>query len=102
VDNKHNEEDQYWDAVDEFISLANKRSEISNLGIVVSAMTQAAARFSAFYAASSSESRKDLKEDKDQLVGDFSREFKKRFAENLEDYIENYKVYLPPIDEGND
>lgn len=88
------DEKAYWDLVDALIERANSCAEDVDPGIAASAIMHAAARFCAFYAASSSESRNDLKEDKDSLVQDFSREFKKQFAENLEDYIDNYKVYL--------
>ncbi len=84
----------YWDIVDGFIEHANTYSDEYDQGVVAAAIMNAAARFSAYYVAGSSESRKDLKEDKDVLIQDVSREFKKGFAENLEDYIENYKIYL--------
>lgn len=84
----------YWEMVDQFIEQANAHTEERTPGEVASALMNAAARYSAFYLAGSSESRNDLKEDKEVLVQDVSREFKKRFAEDLEDYIENYKVYF--------
>ncbi|MFL0800093.1 MAG: DUF3144 domain-containing protein [Agarilytica sp.] len=89
-----NVDQDYWNIVDAFLEKANTETENSDVGMVASALMNAAARYSAFYVAGSSESRKDLKEDKDVLVQDISREFKQRFASNLEDYIENYKIYL--------
>jgi|GEM_PF-2417816 len=86
--------DSYWNLVDDFINKANEFADGENTGVVASALVQAAARYSSFYAATSSESRNDLKDDKDALIRDFSREFKKQFADNLEDYIEHYKIYL--------
>ncbi|MFL0810131.1 MAG: DUF3144 domain-containing protein [Agarilytica sp.] len=88
------EEESFWNAVDDFIESANQKSEDMTPSGAASAMMQATARYTAFYLAGSAESRKDLKEDKDDLIQDVSREFKRIFAENLEDYIENYKVYL--------
>ena len=87
-------DDVFWDLVDEFISRANEHAQDHDMGIVAAALMQSAARFSSFYVAASSESRNDLKDDKDSLVSDVSRDFKKQFAQSLEDYIENYKVYL--------
>ena len=84
----------FWEAVDAAVELANSTSGKTDPGVAASAIMQAAARYCAFYAAASSESRKDLKDDKDNIVQDFSREFKKQFATNLEEYIENYKIYL--------
>ncbi len=89
-----NTDNEYWDVVSDFIEQANKYTEGRAPGEVASALLNAAARYSAFYLAGSSESRKDLKEDKGVLVQDVSREFKKRFAENLEEYIEDYKIHF--------
>ncbi len=89
-----NTDNEYWDVVSDFIEQANKCTEDRTPGEVASALLNAAARYSAFYLAGSSESRKDLKEDKDALVQDVSREFKKRFAENLEEYIADYKIHF--------
>ncbi len=89
-----NADQDYWNIVDALLEQANAETEKHDVGMVASALMNAAARYSAFYVAGSSESRKDLKDDKDVLVQDISREFKQRFASNLEDYIENYKVYL--------
>lgn len=87
-------EDVFWETVDAIVELANQTSEKADPGVAASAVMQAAARYCAFYAAASSESRKDLKDDKDVIVQDFTREFKKHFATNLEEYIEHYKLYI--------
>lgn len=93
-DSEKQAEESYWQLVEEIIELANKRAEELKPGVVSSALLQATSRYSAFYVAGSSESRKDLIEDKDDAIANISQEFKKQFASNLEDYIENYKVYL--------
>lgn len=88
------QEQKYWELVESFIEKANAACEEDELGLVNGALMQAAARFNAFYLAASSESRKDLKEDKESSVRDFGGEYKKLLADNLEDYIEHYKVYM--------
>lgn len=88
------EQDAYWNLVEGFVEQANTSLDEHDLGVVSDALMEAAARFAAFYAASSSETRKDLKEDKDDTVHDFGGEFKRKLAGNLDDYIENYKVYM--------
>ncbi len=93
-DSEKQAEETYWQLVEEIVELANKRAEEFEPGLVSSALLQAASRYSAFYVAGSSESRKDLIEDKDDAIAQVAREFKKQFASNLEDYIENYKIYL--------
>lgn len=88
-------DDKHQNAVNILIESANQIAADQNPGLAASALMQAAARYASFYVASSSESRKDFKEDKDSLIQDISREFKRLFSEDLEDYIENYKIYLP-------
>ena len=91
---KPDQDEKYWDLVEEFILRANEKLEGADLGIVSSALLEASARFGAFYVASSSEDRKELKQDRDSTITDFGGEYKKRLADNLDDYIENYKVYM--------
>ena len=93
-DSNSETQELFWRFVENVIELANERAEELDPGLVSSALLQAASRYSAFYVAGSSESRKDLMEDKDDAIARFSGEFKKQFASDLEDYIENYKVYL--------
>lgn len=88
------DQDAYWSIVEVFVEQANQNLSDHDLGVVSDALMEAAARFSAFYAASSSETRKDLKQDKDDTIHDFGGEFKRKLSENLDDYIENYKVYM--------
>lgn len=88
------EETQFWQLMDELIEKANSASSQMDLGVVNAALMQASARFSAFYLAASSESRNDLKEDKEESIHRFGGDYKRRLADNLEDYIENYKVYM--------
>lgn len=87
-------EKQYEALVTEFIESANARTQSCDLGAISSSLLAAAARFGAFYVASASEGRKDLMADKDDTIARFSSEFKREFAFSLDDYIENYKVYM--------
>lgn len=93
------QEDIFWDVFESFIQTANKKAEEIDLGIISAALMHAAARFNAFYIAASSESRDDLKQDKDGSVSDFGSEYKRLLAEHISDYIENYKVYLRSEDD---
>jgi len=94
VSDQDQQEEHFWQMVDAFVDKANELSDGQDLGLVASALMQANARFSAFYVASSSESRKDFKEDIDSTIQDFGRSFKQRLASDLDDYHENYKIYL--------
>ena len=87
-------EQRYWEFVETLIRQANEELDHQSPGEVVSAMVSATSRFCAFYAASSSESRKDLEEDKNEVVHQFGGEFKRKLADDLDDYVANYKVLV--------
>lgn len=88
------EQEQFWTLVEGFIGQANAATEEVDIGIVHSALMEATARFGAYFTAANSESRKDLAEDIDPTVTAFGSEYKRKLAENLNDYHEHYKVYL--------
>jgi len=89
-----NDEEAFWSIFEQSIELANQNLDSVDCGVIASAMITAAARFGAFYAASSSESKQDLKEDKDEVVQRLGAEFKRKLAEDIADYVDNYKVYM--------
>lgn len=91
---QNEETDKFWVLVDRIIELVNEESDELDLGIVNSALTEAAARFSSFYVASSSESKKDLLEDKPDILKSFAADYKGRLASNIDDYVDHYKEYL--------
>ncbi len=91
--------DDFLSLLEGFIDHANTQSQQYDLGVVTQALITASARFSAHYVASACESRKDLKEDKDETIHQFGGEFKRELAQAMDDYIENYKVYLREDDE---
>ncbi|SMF54704.1 Protein of unknown function [Alteromonadaceae bacterium Bs31] len=88
------EEQQFWNTVDSFLDSANNQAQECDPGIVASAVMYAAARYCAFNLACLSESRKDFLEDTQQSINHLTDEFKKLLEENMEDYGENFKVYL--------
>ncbi len=88
------EEKQFWDTVDAFLDAANSTAQECDPGVVASAVMYAAARYCAFNIACFSESRKDFLDDSANSVSHFTAEFKKLLQENMEDYGENFKVYL--------
>ena len=88
------DETLFWNLVDDLIERANESAADADMGIVNAAMMEACARFNAYYVALSSESKADLKEDKEDAVKRFGGEYKSRLASNINDYIDNFKVYL--------
>ncbi len=87
------EEEIFWDLVDKFIEYANEASQEKDLGMVNAALINASARFSAFYLAISAESKKDLQADSEDSIRYLVDEFKKQLVLNVDDYVENYKLF---------
>ena len=92
------EEEQFWQVVESFIQQANNAAENVDTGIVLSALLEAGARYSAFFAASGTEDRNEFKAEVEATVQDFSVEYKKRLQQNVDDYLENYKIYMKDVD----
>ena len=74
-----------YDYADKFINLANEMSESDRSGNVGVAIRYAAARYSAFEA---SMRTKNLAEDKDKQLQDFTNVFTDMLRVNLEAYIQ--------------
>lgn len=74
-----------FDYADKFINLANEMSESDRSGNVGVAIRYAAARYSAFEA---SMRTKNLAEDKDKQLQDFTNVFTDMLRVNLEAYIQ--------------
>ncbi len=74
-----------YDYADKFINLANEMSKSDRSGNVGVAIRYAAARYSAFEA---SMRTKNLAEDKDKQLQDFTNIFTDMLRVNLEDYIQ--------------
>lgn len=92
MSDQHNE-DKFWELADEFISLANERSEEAGPGLASDALLYAAARYAVFLSASSSESKQDFLEDKDEIFNFLSKQFRTMLGENLKEYTDNFKAY---------
>lgn len=93
------EENQFWDLVDSFINQANTACEELDPGIVSAALLNAAARFNAFVVASSSLDRKEFIEEIDSAQNYLTGRYRDLVRDNLDDYRENYKVYVRPDEE---
>lgn len=93
------EEQQFWDMADRFISLANELSEQTDPNAVIAAMTYATTRFSAFIAAVNSLDKAEFVEDMDSNMELLSRQYRRWLGENLRDYRDNFKIYIRTEDE---
>lgn len=95
-----NDETLFWDLVDSFIEHANELTEKADTSMVSAAMLQALARYSAFLVASSSIDRKEYTEEMEPAAKYLTNQFRNALRDNLEDYRENYKVYMKTEEES--
>lgn len=85
---------QFWDLAEQFITLANGSLETADAGKIGAAMLFAATRFNAFVVASSSLDRAEFIEDMDESMDYLSKQFRHMLGDNLRDFRDNYKVYI--------
>ncbi|MBE8715928.1 DUF3144 domain-containing protein [Cellvibrio polysaccharolyticus] len=90
----NNEDTLFWNLVDSFIEQANNACEDVDPGVVSAALLNAAARFNAFVVAASSIDRKEYIEEIESARNYLTGRYRELVGENLEDYRENYKVYV--------
>ena len=90
----NNEDTLFWNLVDSFIEQANNACEEADPGVVSAALLNAAARFNAFVVAASSIDRKEYIEEIESARNYLTGRYRELVSENLEDYRENYKVYV--------
>jgi hypothetical protein len=94
------DEQLFWDTVDSFIEQANSACEQMEPSAASAALLHAAARFSAFVVASSSIDRKEYIEEMDASLNYLTNQYRELLRDNLEDYRENYKIYIK-VDEDS-
>lgn len=95
------EDKVFWDLVDSFIEKANAACDEADPGIVSAALLNATARFNAFVVASSSIDRKEYIEEIESAQKYLTGRYHELVRNNLDDYRENYKVYIRPDDESD-
>jgi len=96
-----NDENLFWDLVDSFIEKANAACDEADPGIVSAALLNAAARFNAFVVASSSIDRKEYMDEIESAQKYLTGKYHELVRDNLDDYRDNYKVYIRPDEPEN-
>ncbi len=86
--------EQFWKLADSFINLANQQYQEESDGKVGYAMLYAAARFNAFIVASTAGDKGALAEEKQPATEYFTEQYRKMFAENIDDYEANFENYI--------
>ena len=94
------EDKQFWDLVDGFIEQANTACDDLDPGVVSAALLNAAARFNAFVVAASSIDRKEYIDEIESAQKYLTGRYHELVRENLDDYRDNYKIYIRPDDEA--
>lgn len=92
--------DALWGYIDQLIEDANQKTEELDIGEVGNALLYAAARFNAFMVAASCETRNDFKEDRADSQKFLMDQFRQMLLNHLDDYEENFKVYLRQEDDN--
>ena len=87
-------EQQFWPLVEEWIDTANQRASLQEPALVSDALLYAAARFNAHTVAAASTSRVEFKAELGDIKALLMEQFEVMLDANLDDYLENYKIYL--------
>lgn len=85
---------QFWERADAVIKLANQQGTVIENSKVSASLLYAAARFNAFNTAASYSDGATLKQDKEEALDYFTKEYRKMLSENLDDYIDNFAAYI--------
>ncbi len=91
---KPSADDDYWKKVETFINLANELAATDGMDSVSSSLLLAAARFSAFNAASKYQDAGSLDTDKDEAIKYFTSIFNRMFRENMDEYVAGFDTYF--------
>ncbi len=85
---------KFWERADAVIKLANEQGTTIENSKVSASLLYGVARFNAFVTATSYDDGAKLKIDKEEALDYFAAEYRKMLSENLDDYIENFGVYI--------
>ncbi|HHX83683.1 MAG TPA: DUF3144 domain-containing protein [Pseudomonadaceae bacterium] len=87
-------EQQFWSLVEGLIEEANQQASSGEPTQVSHALLYAAARFNVYVTAAATASRAEFKEQQQEIKALLMEQFEAMLDANLDDYLENYKVYL--------
>lgn len=87
-------EQQFWDLVENLVENANHQAAQQGPALVSDALLYAAARFNAYTSAINTAERREFKEELPDIKNLLMQQFEAMLDANLEDYLENYKIYL--------
>jgi hypothetical protein len=92
-------DDDFFERADAHIHLSNDQiSENIGIGKVSASNMYATARFNAWVSACGWSNSQEMFDAKAETLEFFVTEFSKMLEENLDDYIENFELYMPVKD----
>ncbi len=88
-------DDKFFERADAHIKLANKHmNQQGNAEMVNTSFLYAAARFNAWISAAGLKNAEEMKAKRADLMRYFVEQYTSMLEENLDNYIENYDLYL--------
>ena len=87
-------EQKFWNLVEELIEAANQKASAQEPALVSDALLYAAARFNVYVAAAAAADRAEFKAELEEVKALLLEQFAAMLDANLDDYLENYKLYL--------
>lgn len=87
-------EQPFWNLVENLVESANQQATEHGPAVVSDALLYAAARFNAYTAAVNTAERKEFKDELADIKTLLMEQFEAMLDANLDDYLENYKIYL--------
>lgn len=86
-------DEQFWQLVDSFISLANDKAQTMDRNIIGPAILFAATRFNAYMLASSTGTVEVFSQQKDEAIKYYKEQHEKMLNDNFGDFETNFEKY---------
>jgi hypothetical protein len=94
-------DEKFYERADAHIALANGHINAKvHPGMVSNSLMFAASRFNAWVAAAGFSNGEDMKKEKEDILNYFTEQYRLMLAENLDNYAENYDLYMGVSKEG--
>lgn len=87
-------DDNFYNRADEHIHLSNKQLSEESRGKVSASMMYSVARFNAWITATGCTSKEEMQNAREESISYFVTEYKKMLTENIDDYIDNFDIYM--------
>jgi len=93
-------DDTFYDRADAHIALANEQCRSIGKGKVSASFLYGAARFNAYIGAINSGSLQTMRDERENIVDYYLKEYREMLIEHLDDYIQHYDDYMAASSDG--